>query len=239
MKRGRASTLVAALLGALALAVPSTAAAEPQPGQVVQVSASAWIAKVGSQGRVRSSNANCYENREVLVKANGVGTIARAFTDATGFWKVNKARLYAKFSLPGKLYAVVRQDYQGTAGPIYNCLRTASRTVSIPTSAAEPGQVVRVNSNLWIANVAYQGRLRAWQEGCIEDRAVLIKVDGVGTVMRTTTDADGFWRVDPSALYNSVELPAKFYAVVPQIYQGTAGPIYQCKKGTSRTVTVP
>lgn len=239
MKRSAATVLAAALLGSLAIAVPFASAAEPQPGQVVKVSSSASIADIGTQGRVRASNPNCYANREVLVKANGIGTIGRAFTDDTGLWKVNKATLYAKFSLPGKLYAVVPQDYQGTAGPIYNCLRSNSRTVTIPTSAAEPGQVIRVGSSVWIADVAYQGRVRASNGSCVEDREVLIKADGVGTVMRTRADAEGFWRVDAAALHASVERPAKVYAVVGQVYQGTAGPIYQCLKGTSRTVTIP
>jgi len=238
MKRSWAVTPLAALLAALAIAVPFATAAEPQPGQVVNVGSSVWIAANGSQGKVRASNPNCYANREVLVKANGVGTVARAFTDDEGLWKANKSILYVKFSLPAKLYAVVPQDYQGTAGPIYNCLRSASRTVSIPTSAAEPGQTIRVNSNLWIANVAYQGRIRAGDDNCVSEREVLIRSDG-RTVARTRTDADGFWRVDPSALYTSVELPAELHAVAGQVYQGTAGPIYQCNKAVSRTVTIP
>lgn len=237
-KRKRATVLAGTLLATLAIAVPAAMAAAG-PGQVVKVSANTWIANKGNQGKVRASNANCVENREVLVKANGYGTIDRTFTDANGAWKVNKARLYSKFSVPAKLYAVAPQVYQGTAGPIYNCLKSVSRTVAIPTSAAEPGQTVRVNSNLWMANVAYQGRVRAGDANCASEREVLIKANGYGVVMTTTADADGFWKVDESKLYTSVEIPATFYAVAPATYEGTAGPIYQCEKAVSRKVTIP
>jgi|GEM_PF-807380 len=234
--RNRATALVAASLAMLAIGVPLAAAA--QPGQVVKVGSKLWMADVGYQGKVRAGNPNCVEGREVLVKANGVGTIARATTDVNGVWKVKRSNLYPKLELPAKVYAVAPQVFEGTAGTIYNCLSAVSRTVTIPASAAEPGQIVRVVSNLWIADVGYQGRIRAEDDVCVSDRRILVKADGLGVIVETTTDANGFWKVDAVALYDGAGLPSKFYAVAPQVFEGTAGPIFRCLKSKSRTVAV-
>lgn len=234
--RSRVTALGAALLATLAIGVPLAAAA--QPGQVVKIGSKLWTADVGYQGKVRAANANCVEGREVLVKANGVGTVARATTNASGVWTVKRANVYPKLELPAKVYAVAPQVFQGTAGTIYNCLSAVSRTVTIPASAAEPGQIVRVASNLWIADVAYQGTVRAANPNCASDREVLVKANGQGEVMRITADANGFWKVDAAELYSRLVFPAKVYAVAPQEYQGTAGVIYRCVKSISRTVAV-
>ncbi|MEZ5076392.1 MAG: hypothetical protein R2725_03000 [Solirubrobacterales bacterium] len=236
MRKGAAPLLVA-LVAILAIAVPSAVAAS-FPGQVVNVSTKLWIADVGTQGKVRAGNPNCVEGREVLVKANGIGTVARATANANGVWKVKRGKVYPKLELPAKLYAVAPQVYQGTAGTIYNCRSAVSRTVKIPASAAGPGQVVRVNSKLWIADVGTQGRVRAANPNCVADREVLIKANGQGEILKTTADAEGLWKVDANELYSRLALPAKVYAVVPQEYQGTAGPIYRCVKAISRTVDV-
>lgn len=236
-KKTRAAAMIGAAAAMLVVAAQSAVAAS-FPGQVVKVNSKVWTADVGYQGKVRAGNANCVEGREVLVKANGIGTVARATTDADGVWKVKRGSVYPKLELPAKLYAVAPQVFQGTAGTIYNCLGAVSRTVTIPASAAGPGQVVRVNSQLWIADVAYQGRVRADNPNCVSDREVLVKANGQGEVLRTTADANGFWKVDAAELYARLALPAKVYAVAPQEYQGTAGPIYRCVKSISRTVAV-
>lgn len=234
-KRKRATVLVGTLLATLAVAIPF-AAAEAQPGQVVDVNSNLWLAGSGAQGTVRAGNGNCVEDRRILVKAKGQGVVMRATTDANGFWKVDRSVLLAKVSSPSQVYAVAPQVTQGTAGPIYRCLMATSRTVTV---SAQAGQVITLPSNVWIAAVASQGRVRAASANCVGDRKVLIKKNGFGTVMSTTTNASGFWSVDRAELYTATELPAKLYAVVPQITQGTAGPIYRCLKGVSQTVEVP
>jgi carbon monoxide dehydrogenase subunit G len=235
-KRNRVGVVAAAATVLAALFVPALAAAEAGPGQVVTVSSKLWLANSASQGKVRASNANCVEDRKVLVKAKGYGTIAQTTTNANGAWKVSRSVLRGKVTQPAQIYAVVPQVSQGTAGPIYRCLQATSRTVTL---AAEAGQVISLEASVWIADVASQGKVRSSNANCAAGRKVLIKANGYGTVMTTTTNGNGAWKVDKSKLYTSVEIPAKFYGVVPQVSEGTAGTIYNCLKATSRTVQVP
>lgn len=234
-KSSRVVALAVAAAALVALAVPALAAAEAQPGQVVTIRSNLWIANSAAQGKVRASNANCVEDRKVLIKAQGYGTVLTTTTDANGAWKVDRSVLRGKVSQPAKIHAVVPQVSQGTAGPIYRCLKATSRTVTL---AAEAGQVITYGSSAWIADVASQGKVRADNPNCVEGRKVLIKANGFGTVLTTTANASGAWKVSKSKLYTSVEIPAKFYAVVPQVSEGTAGTIYKCLKATSRTVQV-
>jgi len=234
-KRNRLVAVAVAAVALVALAVPALASAEAGPGQVVKVTSKLWLANSASQGKVRASNANCVEDRKVLIKAKGYGTVMTTKTNASGFWKVNRSVLRGKVNQPAKIHAVVSQVSQGTAGPIYKCLKATSRTVTL---AAEAGQVISLSSNVWMADVASQGKVRASNANCYAERKVLIKANGYGTVMTTKTNASGFWKVNKSKLYTSVEIPAKFYAVAPQVTEGTAGTIYKCLKGTSRTVQI-
>lgn len=233
--RNRAVAVAVAAIALIALAVPALASAEAGPGQVVKVSSTLWLANSASQGKVRASNGNCVEDRKVLIKAKGHGTVMKTTTNASGFWKVSRAVLRGKVSQPAEIYAVAPQVSQGTAGPIYKCLTATSRTVTL---AAEPGQVIALESNVWIADVGSQGKVRSSNANCSADRQVLVKANGQGTVMKTTTNGKGFWKVNKSKLYEKAETPAKFYAVAPQVTQGTAGTIYKCLKGKSRTVRV-
>lgn len=234
-KRNRVVAVAVAAVALVALSVPALAAAEAEPGQVVNISSKVWLANSAAQGKVRASNGNCVEDRKVLVKAKGYGTVMKTTTNANGFWKVNRAVLRGKVTQPAKIYAVAPQVSQGTAGPIYRCLKATSRTVTL---AAEAGQVIALESSVWIADVASQGKVRSSNANCYADRKVLIKANGYGTVMKTTTNSNGAWKVSKSDLYTSVEIPAKFYAVAPQVTEGTAGTIYKCLKGKSRTVQV-
>ena len=85
-KRKRATGLFAALVATAALAVPVVASAG-HPGQTVELKSTISINPYGSAGKVSSSNANCAESRQVVVKEKGVGKIGSAITSSTGSWK--------------------------------------------------------------------------------------------------------------------------------------------------------
>jgi hypothetical protein len=123
----RVAALVVAVGAALALAVPVIAAAE-QPGQTVELKSTITINPYGSAGKVSSSNANCVEDRQVVVKEKGFGKIGSTTTSSTGSWK---AEPDYKGNVPLKVWAEVKPVTQGTAGTIYKCLGASSKIRTI------------------------------------------------------------------------------------------------------------
>ena len=69
-KRKRVTGLFAAAIATAALAVPVVASAD-HPGQTVELKSTITINPFGSAGKVSSSNANCVEDRQVIVKEKG------------------------------------------------------------------------------------------------------------------------------------------------------------------------
>lgn len=123
----RIAGFAAAAAAVLGLAVPVALAAS-EPGQTVEIKSTITINPYGSAGKVSASNANCTEERRVVVKEVGIGKIGAIETTSTGSWK---AEPKYRGKLPFKVYAEVKPVTQGTAGTIYKCLGAKSRTVTI------------------------------------------------------------------------------------------------------------
>jgi carbon monoxide dehydrogenase subunit G len=126
-KRKRAMGLFAAAIATAALAVPVVASAD-HPGQTVELKSTITINPFGSAGKVSSSNANCVEDRQVIVKEKGYGKIGSTTTSSTGSWK---AEPKYKGNVPLKVWAEVKPVTQGTAGTIYKCLGASSKIRTI------------------------------------------------------------------------------------------------------------
>jgi hypothetical protein len=123
----RVAALALAVGAALALMVPVVATAG-QPGQTVELKSTITINPYGSAGKVSSSNANCVEDRQVVVKEKGYGKIGSTTTSSTGSWK---AEPDYKGNVPLKVWAEVKPVTQGTAGTIYKCLGASSKIRTI------------------------------------------------------------------------------------------------------------
>jgi hypothetical protein len=124
IKAGSVAMVVA--VAAMAMAVVSASANEP--GETVTLKSTITINPYGSAGKVSSSNANCVEDRQVVVKEKGYGKIGSTTTSSTGSWK---AEPKYKGNVPLKVYAEVKPVTQGTAGTIYKCLGATSKTLTI------------------------------------------------------------------------------------------------------------
>jgi hypothetical protein len=124
IKAGSVAMVVA--VAAMAMAVVSASANEP--GETVTLKSKITVNPVASAGKVVSSNANCVEDRQVVVKEKGFGKIGAATTNAKGGWQ---AEPKYKGSVPLKVYAEVKPITQGTAGTVYKCLGATSKTVTI------------------------------------------------------------------------------------------------------------
>ena len=117
-KSKRVMGLFAAAVATAALAVPVAALAD-HPGQTVELKSTITINPFGSAGKVSASNANCVEDRQVVVKEKGFGKIGSTTTSSTGSWK---AEPDYKGNVPLKIWAEVKPVTQGTAGTISACL---------------------------------------------------------------------------------------------------------------------
>ncbi|HEY4778505.1 MAG TPA: hypothetical protein VIH47_02800 [Solirubrobacterales bacterium] len=126
-KRKRVTGLFAAAIATAALAVPVVASAD-HPGQTVELKSTITINPFGSAGKVSSSNANCVEDRQVIVKEKGYGKIGSTSTSSTGSWK---AEPKYKGNVPLKVWAEAKPVTQGTAGTIYKCLGASSKIRTI------------------------------------------------------------------------------------------------------------
>ena len=118
---------------------------------------------------------------------------------------------------------------------------TAALVVGVPSgsSAAGPGQTVKVKTTLTINKEGYFGYVKSKNTNCLESRNVVVKQVGNGALARTKSDASGKWTASIDEMNENfdIELPSKLYAEVKPITQATAGPIYRCLAATSRQVT--
>lgn len=105
-------------------------------------------------------------------------------------------------------------------------------------TAAGPGQVVKVKSEITIGAVGYQGKVKSKNSNCIGERTVVLKQKGKGVLSRVKSKPNGSWKADLDELNQNIRIPAKVFAEVKPITQATAGPIYKCLAATSRTVEI-
>ncbi len=105
-------------------------------------------------------------------------------------------------------------------------------------AAVQPGQVVKVKTTLKLGAVGYQGKVVSSNSSCIGERVVVLKQKGNGVLSRVKSKGNGNWKADLDELNAKIKIPAKVFAVVKPMTQGTAGPIYKCLGATSRTVTI-
>jgi hypothetical protein len=127
-KRGRAG-VAAAVAAVIAIAIPVTASAGV--GQVVKIPSTVQISSYAYSGKVKASNANCVEQRTVVLKQKGYGVLGRATSNENGKWEVDPTGIRYKGPLPYKIYAEAKPVSQGTAGTIYKCLAASSKTITI------------------------------------------------------------------------------------------------------------
>jgi hypothetical protein len=129
MKKASHFALFAAAVAALALTASAVSA--DTPGQTVKIQSTITLGAAGYQGKVKASNANCVEERTVVLKQKGNGVLSRTETKPNGNWKADLEELNANIKIPAKVFAEVKPVTQGTAGTIYKCLGATSKTVEI------------------------------------------------------------------------------------------------------------
>jgi len=130
MNKSSRVALVGAAL-AVALAVVASTVSADEPGQTVKIKSTITIGATGYQGKVKAANANCVEQRTVVLKQKGNGVLSRVETKPNGNWKADLEELNENLKVPAKVFAEVKPVSQGTAGTIYKCLGAVSKTVEI------------------------------------------------------------------------------------------------------------
>jgi hypothetical protein len=121
--------LSAAVVAVLALGASAVVAAGP--GETVKVKSTVTLGASGYQGKVKSANSNCVDDRTVVLKQKGVGVLSRSKSKPNGNWRADLEALNENIKIPAKVYAEVKPSTQATAGPIYKCLGAVSKTVEI------------------------------------------------------------------------------------------------------------
>jgi hypothetical protein len=130
MKKASHFALFGAAL-AIVLAFAASAVSADEPGQTVKIKSTITIGAAGYQGKVKAANANCVEERTVVLKQKGNGVLSRVETKPNGNWKADLEELNQNIEIPAEVFAEVKPVTQGTAGTIYNCLGAVSKTVEI------------------------------------------------------------------------------------------------------------
>jgi len=130
MNKSSRVALVGAALAVLLAVVASTVSAD-EPGQTVKIKSTITIGATGYQGKVKAANANCVEERTVVLKQKGNGVLSRVESKPNGNWKADLEELNENLKIPAKVFAEVKPETQGTAGTIYKCLGAVSKTVEI------------------------------------------------------------------------------------------------------------
>jgi hypothetical protein len=101
------------------------------------------------------------------------------------------------------------------------------------------GQTVQIETQVKLRDSApaFHGKVVADNENCVEDRKVKMfkqKRSGGKKLLGTDHAANGGkWKV----LFDKLASGA-YFAVAPQVEQGTAGTIYECERGKSRVIAV-
>lgn len=124
------------------------------------------------------------------------------------------------------------------AGPLVALAIAAIALVAIPAGAAGPGQTVNIKSEVTLGASGYQGKVKAANSNCIGERTVVLKQKGNGVLSRVKSKANGNWKADLEELNEKLKIPAKVFAEVKPLTQGTAGPIYKCGAAISKTVEI-
>jgi hypothetical protein len=115
----------------------------------------------------------------------------------------------------------------------------AALAVAVPAvSADEAGQTVKIKSTITIGASGYQGKVKAKNPNCIGERVVVLKQKGNGVLSRVESKANGNWKADLEELNENIKIPAKVFAEVKPVTQGTAGTIYRCLGAVSRMVEI-
>ncbi len=130
MKKTSRIVLAGAALALLLASAPASVSAD-EPGQTVKIKSSITLGASGYQGKVKAANANCVEERTVVLKQKGNGVLSRVETKPNGNWSADLEELNEKIAIPAKVFAEVKPATQGTAGTIYKCLGAVSVTREI------------------------------------------------------------------------------------------------------------
>ena len=109
---------------------------------------------------------------------------------------------------------------------------------AVVVSAAEPGQTVKVKSEVTLGASGYQGKVKSKNANCVGERIVVLKQKGHGVLSRVESKDNGNWKADLDELNAKIKIPAKVFAEVKPMTQATAGPIYKCLSAVSRTVEI-
>src|SRR6059036_1729075 len=117
-------------------------------------------------------------------------------------------------------------------------LAVALAVLASTVSADQPGQTVKIKSTITIGATGYQGKVKAANDNCVEERTVVLKQKGNGVLSRVETKPNGNWKADLEALNENIKIPAKVFAEVKPVTQGTAGTIYKCLGAVSKTVEI-
>ncbi len=114
----------------------------------------------------------------------------------------------------------------------------AALALSAAAIAAEPGETVKVKSEVTLGASGYQGKVKAKNPNCVGERIVVLKQKGNGVLSRVESKANGNWKADLEDLNDNIKIPAQVFAEVKPSTQATAGPIYKCLGAVSKTVEI-
>jgi hypothetical protein len=115
----------------------------------------------------------------------------------------------------------------------------AALAMAAPIVGADtPGQTVKIKSTITLGAAGYQGKVKAGNPNCVGQRTVVLKQKGNGVLSRVESKDNGNWKADLEELNENIKIPAKVFAEVKPVTQGTAGTIYRCLGAVSRTVTI-
>ena len=115
----------------------------------------------------------------------------------------------------------------------------SAAVLGIGATAFAQGETVEIDTEVIIRNTApaFHGKVKADNENCVEDRKVKLfkkKNSGGKKLLGTDHAADsGKWKVP----FDKVTSGA-YFAIAPQVEQGTAGTIYDCLKAKSVVIPV-
>lgn len=110
---------------------------------------------------------------------------------------------------------------------------------AVAIAGGQPGQTVEIESQVKLRDSApaFHGKVTSDNENCVEDRTVKMfkrKRSGDKKLLGKTHAANsGKWTVPFDKLSSG-----SYFAVAPDVTQGTAGTIYDCLRAKSNTVTV-
>jgi hypothetical protein len=102
----------------------------------------------------------------------------------------------------------------------------------------QPGETVEIKTTVTLGATGYQGKVKAGNDNCVGQRIVVLKQQGNGILSRVESKDNGNWKADLDDLNANLKIPAKVFAEVKPVTQGTAGTIYKCLGASSKTVEI-